>query len=121
LIGHASILPSTIYHSTMSRTDPSLTDSYRAFEEHLDDYEYNVSIREGSINLSNYSLRRYVLDDMYQDSLLCPFVYMELHRENEDKERERLSHDVIKHLLFCLILYMLYMLYMMYMMNMNSV
>ena len=93
-------------HKHMSRTDSGVTESYKNFEDFLEEYEDDVIKRNGSLNITPYSLRRYVLDDMYRDSLLNPYVYMELHKKNSEKERSQIWNDTIYYMIFCATIYL---------------
>jgi hypothetical protein len=92
----------------MSRTEPGVKESFKNYTENLDEYEYMISVRPKPSFESEYALNRAVIDEMYQDGLLCPFVYMSLHRENEDNRPESPSFPYVCFFLYLLLLSILY-------------
>jgi hypothetical protein len=99
----------------MSRTEPGVKESYNNYTQNLDDYEYMISVRPGQSfetknGFNRYAFNQRVIDEMYQDGLLCPFVYMSLHRENEE-ENNRPGESSFPYVLFFLYLLLLFTLY----------
>ena len=104
----------------MSKTEPGEKESYKNYNEHLEDYEYNISLKKEFYLASVNDINRGVLHEMFKDKLISQAVYMklyprqipsELEISRKEYHHEKESQEMTAIFCFLCVIYLMFMYY----------
>ena len=103
----------------MSKTELGEKESYKNYNEHLEDYEYNIGRKKEFYLASVNDIKRGVIHEMFKDNLISARVYMKLYPrqiplESEISHREHRYEKLLREMFpFCFlsVIYLMFMYY----------